>query len=86
LAPAYHLPLVFPPVPPIYNLYTLYLDHAQAAWLNKNQPPQILYSYIAIDGRYPLFEWPGFSYHILRQYAVVAHTDDYAVMRRKSEP
>jgi hypothetical protein len=86
LAPAYHVPLALPPVPQIYAVYTSYLDHVQATWINKDQPPQILYSYLAIDGRYPLFEGPEFSYHVLRQYVVVANTDAYAVMRRKSEP
>jgi hypothetical protein len=86
LAPAYHVPLALPPVPQLYSVYTSYLDHVEAAWLNKSQPSQILYSYIAIDGRYPLFEGPEFSYDILRQYDVVAHTEDYAVMHRKPGP
>jgi hypothetical protein len=86
LAPAYHVPLALPPIPQSYSIYTSYLDHMEATWLDKSQPPQILYSYAAIDGRYPLFEGPEFSYHILRQYAVVASTDNYAVMRRKPVP
>jgi len=88
LAPAYGLPLALPPVPQQYTIYTSYLDHVEAIWLNKSLPPQILYSYIAIDGRYPLFEAPEFSYDILRQYEVVASTRDYAVMRlrQSAEP
>ena len=55
LAPAYQIPLALPPIPQLYSVYTSYLDHVETAWLNKSKPPQILYSYLAIDGRYPSF-------------------------------
>ena len=82
LAPAYGLPLALPPIPQICSAFTAPLDKANRRWLDRTQPPQVLFAYSAFDNRYPLFESPEFSAELLRHYRVLAQAGNNAVLAR----
>lgn len=91
LAEGYGMKLVASPVFQSYSAYTPYLDKLNARQIWKdNGADKIIYSYEAIDGRYPAFDEPATFRAILscywtqyagKSYSVFTHT---ACMRQKT--
>lgn len=84
LIAGYHLTWVPSPVLQSYSVYTPYLDQLNAKQLRNNGASRILYSYEAIDGRYPLFDEPATFSQLLFNYRFVVSSGTHSVLERDS--
>jgi hypothetical protein len=71
------------PVLQSYAAYTPFLDGLDAAHLSgAAAPDRVLYSFAAIDARYPMFEEPQATWALLHRYRVEQASDRYLLLVR----
>jgi hypothetical protein len=87
LAYAYNLNLLPSPVIQAYSAYTPTLDRINAAQVNHDQSAQfILYKFISIDHRYPLYDEPSFWKTILYHYRLIQTNGHWALLEKRTHP
>jgi len=94
LIEANHLKWHPAPIFQAYSAYTRWLDRKNLRSYQNNPPDRILYSFNAIDERYPYFEQPQTTLFMLCNYKklggsqilVSQSTGEFAVLRRRSAP
>lgn len=68
ISEAYGFPILIPPIPQLYSVYTTKLDETNLIWFLRHQPQRIIYSFSSIDNRYPLFDAPLTQQQIIFNY------------------
>jgi hypothetical protein len=81
LGPAYSLNEVDLPVPQTYTAYTPVLDRLDATFLSRRRVPFVLFSFADMDDRYPPWSAPATYDTLFRDYAVVARSSAYALLK-----
>jgi hypothetical protein len=82
------------PIFQAYSAYTRWLDHKNLRSYQTDPPDRILYSFNAIDGRYPYFEQPQTTLYTLCHYRPLRAgqilpsdgTGEFAALRRRDTP
>jgi len=72
------------PVFQSYTAYTAYLDRLNQAHFRSNTAPDyVLFRFISIDGRYPLFDEPATFRTLLTGYKPCTRDGEFLVLRKK---
>ncbi|QJW88305.1 hypothetical protein HNV11_02405 [Spirosoma taeanense] len=85
---AYELPWRPRPIIQSYAAFTTKLDSLNTqSYRQADAPEQLLYSFKAIDNRYPLFDEPMLFAELMRRYRTVGcHGDAFLLLRKRQQP
>jgi len=86
LSYAYNLNWTPRPVLQSYSAYSVKLDNRDADFFNRNNSPlYLIYTYEAIDNRYPLFEEPAAMFTILKNYKYEDRSKKFLLLKKRTD-